>query len=388
MLFLAGGGTGNAPTHRLMWPQASPGPMRDDASLAVVEAMLVAVVLFGALLFVVNAPLPGGDGALDRSGTDALASDLLRVLAGLPGGSGHASRLDEIVSEAVIGNRSGARDLARMLPKGAGYGLYLDNGVSPRTLYQSGSPTGEVASRDLVFYPDWDFDLVFATTENHSASSATDTLTLRAVHISNSFNQTVPWPLAVVYESGAHTVFANEATGKYVAAAVPPDAWVAGGYASTSERSYFVSVNGTKFRDVYRVNAGHPALDATLKAWADAGGHATATPKAWPGDRVALTYDLSGVGTATSRVVTVYGPAPGLVVSREAISTASGTWTYVVPRDALYGTYVIDTRVTFPSGTLQQTVHDITTFDVLRPGTNAPSPPVYRVVLAIWFNGL
>lgn len=362
--------------------------MSEDAgNLAVVEAMLVAVVLFGSVLFVLYSPMPGDEVALETAGTGPLADDLLRVLSRTPSENGYDSILDEMVSTAVLDDTDMAATIARRLPAGAGFGLYLDNGVKPTTLYESGSPIGEVTTSGTSFYPGWDFDLVFATAENHSASSAADTLTLRAVHVANSYRATPSWPIAAVFTTGNHATFSNEGQGRYVASAIAPDAWVPGGYASTATQAYAVTVNGTSFPATYRVDPGHPALDATLKAWADAGGHATATPTAYPGDTVTLTYDLTAVAGATARKVTVYGPAPGLVAARADIGPI-GTWSYVVPRDALYGTYTVDTRITFPSGTLQQTLHDVTTFDILRPGTTGASPPVYRVVLAVWFNAL
>lgn len=384
--------------------------VRDDGNFLVLEAMLVAIVLFGAVAFLLYTPMPGESETLSQSAAEDRAGDVLRVLSGTPSNDGYETQLDELVTEAILGDTSGMSRLRRMLPTGAGFGMYLDNGVEPLTLYEFGSPTGAVESRDVLFYPDLEHGLAFATLENHHGTSSSDTLQVRVFRIENSYLNRSTVPTALVYENGRIAPLTWQSgvlTTSLVDPETPDDlegydthymdastSWSArnASIATATNDTFGVVLDGEALTSVYHVDPDF-VIPPTLASYAAVSHVSVSSPEVHPGETVTLTYDLAAIplggGIVTDRDVIVYGPIEGDVVDAQPLDPDLGGYAEIeIPRDALYGTYVVDTRIVFKIGSAEQVVHDVTSFDVLRPGTDAPSPPVYRVVLALWFNSL
>lgn len=413
---------------------------RDDAQIFVLEAILVSALLLGVASYLALAPRPGQ--ATEEIGAQSadLAHDVLQVLAGRPASdTTYESALHEYVTNAILGDPSDLTDfMNRTLPEGADWGIYLDNGEDLDALYETGTPTGEVMSENIVFYPDWNYALVFATMDRQPGAAVTTgsvctpppivvctptttagavgTMKIKVVPVKHTYIDRTATG-SVLFDNGKS--FPLTAGADYIlttGAIVPESPTNANGfdvpydlssssayassitaYAPSSPKVYGVNTTlpyQTRSATVYRV---HPtyAVDATLQTFLDAQPRATAKESSYkPGEKASVDYDFAGIPLATgwsvqSREVVVYGPVLGNQLKTETLPGLSGTWDWDLPRNLLYGTYTIEVRINLiSSGGIAQTVHDVTAFDVLRKGVDEPVPPVYRAVVAVWFNAL
>lgn len=381
---------------------------RDDgASIIALEGLVVAGILLGAVWFLLYTPLPGDDSTLETTAATDLAADALRVLETTPGDAGYTSRLDEYLTKALEGDATDLRwFLGRMLPQGVRWGVYVDNGVDTLTVAEHGALEGETVSSSVLYAPNWNFTHVVARREAHSGMVG-DLLDLELVPVRNAYRDATVGG-DVVFASGHETALVLQGR-TFAVDDVPPQTLdLDDGYEtpydgadptswSGSEEAYDVDldVSGAppwRFLplggDVYRVHPDHdsPALDA----WADSMRDHVVLDRALasPGDAVAISYDITAVPPApvvVTREIRVHGPVGGEVVASATVASLVGTpWSWTVPSDALYGTYVVHSIVEFDD----QVVHDLETLDVVRPGTDAPAPAVYRVVLALSFGGI
>lgn len=413
--------------------------------LAVLEAVMVAALLIGAAAYVALAPRPGQSGDAAEAQMSALARDSLQVLEGRPASSAvYRSALHEYVTEAILGDPSGLTSfMDGALPEGADWGVYLDNGEGLETIHETGTPTGEVVSETMVFYPDWNYALVFATMDRQpgasvtTGSTVTTTCTLPPVVVCT--DTTTPTTTASAIGSMKvkvvpvkHTYLDRTASGSIVfdngrsfpltpgsdhvlatAGIVPESPTVANGfetpYDTASEAAYASSVTtstagapraygvnttlpyATRTPIVYRVHPSYVA-DAALQTFLDAQPRVTAAKASYkPGQTATVAYDFAGLPlqpgwSVQSREVVVYGPVLGNTIKTESLPALGGDWTWALPRNLLYGTYTVEVRLGLVNGGVVQTVHDVTAFDVLRRGVDGPVPPVYHAVLAVWFN--
>lgn len=139
-------------------------PWQDDdrGAFLVFEAVLVAVFIFTAVLFVTSLQRPTED--LERGDVNLglIASDTLRVLQSRDpiDTDKYDNRLDEVVSEALQGNNTdGEALLSSILPPQTRYLLRLNNGVAPLDLLPNGTglavePRGARAG-EVHLMPNW-----------------------------------------------------------------------------------------------------------------------------------------------------------------------------------------------------------------------------------------
>lgn len=394
---------------------------------------MVAALLLSIAAYLALAPRPGQSDDVLNSQTEDLAQDALQVLAGRPASSPtYESALHEYVTQAILGDPSSISNyLERTLPEGADWGVYLDNGEDLEVIAETGTPTGEVVSKDIVFYPDWNYALVFASMDRQPGASVSSVCTPPPIVICTPTGtavgsmrlKVVPVKHTYIDRTAAGSVtfdngksFPLTTGSDYVlstAAIVPESPSVANGfdvpYTITDEASYATSITAATAGSVvhYGVNTTlpyasvspivyhvHPTyvVDSTLQTFLDAQPRATAVKTSYkPGQTATVSYDFAGLPlspgwSVQSRDVVVYGPVLGNQIKTESLPALSGEWTWSLPRNLLYGTYTIEVRIGLVNGGLVQTVHDVTAFDVLRRGVDEPVPPVYRAVVAVWFN--
>lgn len=394
---------------------------------------MVAALLLSVAAYLALAPRPGQSDDVLESQTEHLAHDALQVLAGRPASSAtYESALHEYVTQAILGDPANLTSyLDRALPEGADWGVYLDNGEDLEVIEETGTPTGEIVSKDVVFYPDWNYALVFATMDRQPGASVSSVCTPPPVVVCTPTGTAVgSMKLKVVPVK--HTYIDRTASGSvtfdngqtaaltagadYIlstAAVVPESPSVAAGfdvpYTITDEASYATSITAATAGSVvhYGVNTTlpyetvtpivyhvHPTyvVDSALQTFLDAQPRATAAKTSYkPGQVATVSYDFAGIPlspgwSVQSREVVVYGPVLGNQIKSESLPALNGDWTWTLPRNLLYGTYTIEVKVGLVNDDLVQTVHDITAFDVLRRGVDEPVPPVYRAVIAVWFN--
>lgn len=415
----------------------------DEAHIFALEAVLVAGLLLGAVALVVMTPRPGQSGAAFAAQTADLASDVLTVLESRPADSdAYRSLLHQYVTEAYLGDPSSLTNyLNRTVPDGAEYGIYMDNGEDIEIIFETSTPVGVVESRDLVFYPDWNYAMVFSTmdrqpgaaitTENvctpppivictpTTTASVAGSMRVKVIPVKHSYldRDIVDDQHNLAFDNGKNFTLDVGSDGILFSGLVDPEAPGALNgfetpYTLTDATSYYNSVVATGLGApagygvntslpltlvgediVYRVHPDY-VVDAALQTFLDSQPRVTTTEtKVKPGQSATINYDFTGlplgVGWAVqSREIHIYGPVLGHEIANEALPALAGTFTYDLPRNALYGTYIVEVRLGLANADTVQTVHDVTAFDVLRRGVDEPVPPVYRAVVAIWFPGL
>lgn len=134
----------------------------DDGAFLVFEAVLVAVFIFTAILFVTSIQRPTAD--LERSDVSlaVVAADTLQVLEdrGPLNSTRYDNRLIEIVDLAMKGNGSEAHALIKeVLPEQTRYVLRLNNGITDLHLLPVGSglqvqPRGAQGA-EVFIMPNW-----------------------------------------------------------------------------------------------------------------------------------------------------------------------------------------------------------------------------------------
>ncbi len=137
-------------------------PFREDERgvLQVMEAILAALILLGAILFVTISSSPVRDVGSSGVNLETIAEDTLNVLTSQPGlADANLTRLDEIVNDAIQGDTADAElFLTNIVPVGSRYALRLDNGIQPLHLLPvTGSATSprEASGASTYILPDW-----------------------------------------------------------------------------------------------------------------------------------------------------------------------------------------------------------------------------------------
>jgi len=389
---------------------------RDDGHFQALEGVLFATFLLSVVVWMATAPTVGPELADRDAASSAFARDVLQVLANLPGDAPFESRLHQWTTDAIRGDVSNLSDwINRTMPVGGSWGLYLDNGEELEIIYETGTPAGAVQTQDILLYPDWNYALAFATLDRQPATTTAQTMNVKVIPVQHSyidreaagsvnFTNGMSFVLStgadgILYRNGIPPEYPDALTGfdaPYTTSSLLDFTASVLAYASEPAATYNVTTSlpyETIDRTVYSVHPTYVA-DAAIQTFLETPRvSADNNGKARPGETATVTYNYDAMPlalgwTVTSREVHVYGPVLGQEVTSGTLSSSSGTWGWAVPRSALYGTYVVEIRQTIGSGGLVQTLHDVTAFDVLRKGVDEPVPPVYRAVLAIWFEGV
>lgn len=394
----------------------------DDASLHVLEAVLIALILLGAAYGVSSLRSAGLEPERPRAQLGSIAGDALIVLEGINEGDG--SLLDIYLAEAIrctqntsatripgcIDSRSAALSmkLESYLPRGGAYALSLSNGASTREVYRSPQPAGEIVASSLSFTPSWNHTFLMTDLSCYqSGMSATVSVA----------------PLLRAGVSTLHPTRINLTTGQ------PPAPIGAAAVAAHEAGWYNVTIAGVSAaRTIDAKIAGKGTLNGTTAfGLCDLGGdgadivaaartllyHASAR-KIPLGTSTDFTIDLrpmedpsllplislgSGIQIKAANI-TIYEPLPP--IAREADTWAA---TAILPVDwnatdtvtwrpmdgALYGTHVAVLRVLLdlPGSASDVEIRRAIPLEVALPrvGGEAPIVPIdppYRVILQTW----
>ncbi|MGQ0534974.1 MAG: hypothetical protein ACT4PT_02765 [Methanobacteriota archaeon] len=165
----------------------------DSAAIVTAEALIVALLFLGAILFVLAEPGPDSSPAasnadsadLRRLAEDALLSLIERPssAAGIEGGD-----LSRLVFAALQANakRQPATDLESsldpLLPVGIRYALYLDNGEGTLPVYEPRPPPGQSESASVFLTPSDGYTFLAADAGN---AGVPNTLSVYAIPVQN-----------------------------------------------------------------------------------------------------------------------------------------------------------------------------------------------------------
>lgn len=382
----------------------------DRANMVAFEGLVVALILLAAIYTTMNMTQATTDSTVSRRELQTMASDALIVLAGLRESRGPI--LDVSMAEAMD-CRSGQNPppdlcdgtrpnnlsyrLEGYLPEGAGYSIALDNGVEVRTLHTKTGTGGERVSASYAFTPDWNFTFLSTDLSCHEADMSVN-VTLIPMRNGDS-----PDPRYIDAEAAGVTTNAT--------ASPTAGLWNATLEPSAIGETLHARVNAS--RGAYEGSTQSAACDLGGAGWTlrdalnlsvgtalSANGLATAPL----GEDVTFVHDFRAVeqlvpnATLVSVDATLYEPIPGrqgvpdayIVADTIALgSDWSGTSTWTMPQDSLYGHHpvLLSAHLEVPNssgGTTMLEARIVTLLTVALPSGVVPIEPPYRAVLEVW----
>lgn len=386
--------------------------MRDKAHFQVLEAMLVTLVLLGAVFAVIQFRLPSTPRENARASIQDVATDALTVLAGLE--DGNLSVLDAALAEALHCDLAldpveeacyGARGrnlslkLDSYLPQGAAYMIGIGNGAAIRELWRSSAPMGEAVDTRVPLSPAWGVGFIAAELSCQDAGTAAN-VTIVPIQQGNLTRVT--------------TIRANMSDGTNVSAQA---AWRYGIWNATLPAATRPDA-GVLRADV--VARGGEALGWTTHEACDLGGKTDVLLTAARETRFAIrgptgderapvtstvTFETTSPGLAAlpgaevrERTITVFAPIPPRGIEPDSFTPeaflevpsgeSSVSWT--IPAHALYGAHPVlleqTVRYTFSTAPPQDVkVRTVGVLEIALPTGEVPLGAPYAAVLQVWF---
>lgn len=388
-------------------------PRRDHGSVPVLEAILISLLMAGAIAFVLSFPHPTTGSARPVANLEAQAHDTMTILAGLdaPEGSDARNFLEAAVLEALQGKPDNLTTKVRsLLPEGADFNLYLDNGRHSHPLAPVTTPGVERLSVDRLVDPHWNGIYLYTGFSSYPTDAAVD---VHGYPILNSVNLSArEAPLATLrFPNGWTTTMANGNDGALVRYAPPANGSPNGVPALAND---WVRGNATRWDRALLGNASfsvtsHATLADTFAAMRAGLNASTLTAPRTPlrpGSAGTVQWDLSpvltGLGGAAdaanaTTTLTLHSPIPNgtrfggtLPAWNTTVSGASGTASLLIAPGSLLGSHLLIAETTFvvdgPGGALTQRARLATLVNVGLPNGQAVLAPAYRVVLETWFG--
>lgn len=380
---------------------------RDDASLYVLEAIILTFILLGAAYSVTKLQASSVDHGRPRGHLETVARDAMTVLSGLEDANGslleaylleaYHCAVDAEPSDSSCEGRRGANLSFRLesyLPPGTGYAVSLDNGVEARDLYRSMLPPGETVSATYAFTPTW--NLTFLLPEMSCYEPGME-VNLSALPIRRGSLATLD-RIGLVGAQGDGVSDGERAH-------------AAGFWNLTlpaSERSsapHLVTVDATgrggTFAGVALVSTcGLGGLGEALVETMRMDPLVLDPPVASLGQRVTFRADASRLGeipgvSLLAANVTVYEPVPprplepgthGVAKVLDLGAEAKGELAWDVPPDAFYGVHPVVLRVGLDVAGTRVEARSVSMVTVALPDGTVPIDPPYRAVLQVWFS--
>ncbi len=160
--------------------------MGDAGNIHVLEAILIGIVMVGAISFVITFDAPTTTTeperrALEESGTDALNIIYETPLTDVRYGN---NTLSKFIALALQGNTGPlSTRLEELLPPATAYNVYINNGYGSLPVYVSHEPSGETVTSSKLLEPKWTY--VF-TERSHFVTSTPTSLGVYALPVYNS----------------------------------------------------------------------------------------------------------------------------------------------------------------------------------------------------------
>jgi len=168
-------------------PLGNMRPTGDDpAHIQVLEAVLIALIMIGAVGFVISFSLPTTPNEPVLDALDTRADDALSVLNELPVDDTRYGNnlLSYAIAQALQGDSTELETrLKGILPPATKFNVYLYNGDESYLIYYSGEPRGERVTATQIFEPAWSHTFVSRDSRTYSAPN---TMGVYALPVFNS----------------------------------------------------------------------------------------------------------------------------------------------------------------------------------------------------------
>lgn len=132
---------------------------RELGNLAALEGVFIGVLMASSIAIVSTMETKPPSAHAARGLVEQTVKDALLGLDLLPTGDRYVHQLDRVVAKSAFGNTTSLDAyLARILPAGAGYRLWLDNGHERRLLAGTADATPrQSVSASRLFHPEWSY---------------------------------------------------------------------------------------------------------------------------------------------------------------------------------------------------------------------------------------
>ncbi len=384
----------------------------DGGSLFVLEAIIIVLILAASLSYILAFRNPATSTETERIDLALASRDSLILLDRARGDDpvfgNDAAR--QFVTQALYGDSANLTGkLLSLLPPGARFSTYLDNGLDTRELAKGQGPARERVTVERGFGPMWATTLLMPDFEKHVRSTGEVKLTALPVYLGRAH---APASIPIEVNNGTDTSMTPALDPRFYEVTLNPIPATSSPGANSTLTNRGQTLHGRTSWTLVTDPAEIPLLSSTeIAQRTGLAGSSFAGDKsvAAPSDEVEFTYDLSSmattlgaffVPTSMSVNISLIAPVPAPTnASTSTLATAwsgplsgtSGTWNLTVPRNGLFGTHLVDMAATYSitngATTMTQTAHLVTRLDVtFKDGTVAPLNPAYRLVLEVWFD--
>jgi len=400
---------------------------RDAANLMVLESIVIALLILGAMMYVTafnqsTESAPGGRHVLESAAEDSLA-----VLSGLTTSEDAYNRnmLTKLVVEALYGQSANlTHKLDNFLPKGARYNVWLDNGYAPRLVVGDGVSSGERVSAGIPYQPAWSVAFVAADFAVYSDTSTKMNATVLPVLAGNAVAYGADWPHPhLKYANGVkvtplndtqipserHSYVGPGAGGYPTSGALvlqSDDAFPHGSTALRGKATW--SIRADSYLDT-SWGASRAALNTSrldIARWDEPTGAYVPGRVVPVGGTARLTWDFSDYvavhanrfaqGSTNTTAIRILAPIPMLnttnglyyVAYAKTFDGTSGAWDLDIPKSALLGPHLVVAELNHTlagsTGPVAQSARLHERLDVALEGGVVPINPVYRLVIEAW----
>lgn len=381
-------------------PQSTGSLEREDsATLYVLEAIIISMVLLGAAYAVSTLQESSRENVRPRAELGRVVEDALIVLSGLDDGNG-TSLLDHLLVQAMhcaydaapspidcqgARSRNLSIKLDHYLPMGAGYAIALSNGVASREIYVSPLPEGEAVSASRGFQPEWNTSFVFTEFSCYPAATEINATIIPIDRARVSWARWANLTLAGAEYEGkrAHTPLWWNVT---LPAARPSADLLR---ANTTGNATFPGLASY-------AECGHGGRTLELREALAAARFSPGAPTVPVSGTVGFKANLQPIldlpgTTVNEATVTVYAPLPpasnmpgSWLRAGDTIALTNGEGTWSAPPHSLYGTHVALLRVSVTVGSDTFELRRATTIDLALPTGEVPIHAPYRATVRAW----
>ncbi|MDD5503022.1 MAG: hypothetical protein PHH26_06145 [Candidatus Thermoplasmatota archaeon] len=372
------------------------------AQVQVFEAVIIAIMMIMAVAFVASFSLPSSRQQFSIEQLKMLAKGKLQNLYNLPLNSSADRQsydnhlLLKYITEGVAGNPKNMTDNINATLPGVYYNVYLYNGYDQYPVYVQGNPPSSAISVEQAITAPWSYTAVFTDLDVYGITNSTP-MTVWAMPVyKSSLVKGLSSGVPVIFSNGnAHTLSEKVAMpGLYEKTSIPPkDVLHPTGYATSLSSSVKsnITYNGVPLSGqanysaiaggglIYRVaNLLHSTAHITLN-----------NRSMTIGNTLQVSYDFSGItgsGVTFQNVdIVIYGPILNHRENANTNNQSTGTYSYTVPKNALFGPYCVVAEAYFLVQGVPVNARLVDYYVVTLPDGSQPMSPAYKVQMIMWY---
>ena len=366
----------------------------------VLEAVMIAIMMFVAISFTSSFTLPTYREPYGRRQLESTAADKLQNLYRITPQSqadrfAYGNLLMKYITEAALGNSANLSAYVKAGLEDVQFNVYLGNGYGRIPIYIQGIPPGDAVSASQIITAPWSYTMVFTDLDVYDTVNSTQ-MTLWAIPVYKS-------SVVKNLSCGVPVVFSNNVTktltektpslGLYEKTGIPPETLNSNmGYdttAPTNVRSSLtyrgVPLSGGVNYTIMSIAGG--VLKTLIDSLHQNCSLSIAPHNVTIDQTINMSYNFSGLSRFQNITINIYSPMMGKLEKKIMFWGKTGSYSYTISRNSVYGPYVVEAeaRVLFGDNNIPVTARLIDYFVVTLPDGSQPSSPAYDVQLVMWY---